>query len=190
MGHKLGHPQEADNYHSLFLKAQKSYIEKLWAGEYFRYDTQSEYKDSIQAMQLAGQWYATMTGLGDLVPKEMQRAALKKVFDFNVMKFGNGGLGAVNGMRPDGQVVHTTEQIQEVWVGTTFALAAMLLQEGMKEEAYKTAWGIYDVSYNKKGYWFRTPESWDSEMRYRAQMNMRPAAVWAMEMLGPPSGAK
>jgi len=190
VGHKLGHPQEAASYHELFLKAQKSYIEKLWTGEYFRYDTQSEYKDSIQAMQLAGQWYATMTGLGDLVPKEMQRAALKKVFDFNVMKFGNGELGAVNGMRPDGQVVHTTEQIQEVWVGTTFALAAMLLQDGMKEEAYKTAWGVYDVSYNKKGYWFRTPEYWDSEMRYRAQMNMRPAAVWAMEMLAPPSTAK
>jgi non-lysosomal glucosylceramidase len=43
-------------------------------------------------------------------------------------------------MRPNGQVVHTTEQIQEVWVGTTYAVAAMLLQEGMKEEAYKTAW--------------------------------------------------
>jgi non-lysosomal glucosylceramidase len=46
------------------------------------------------------------------------------------------------------------------------------------------------VSYNKKGYWFRTPESWDIEMRYRAQMNMRPAAVWGMEMLAPPSAAK
>ena len=75
----------------------------------------------------------------------MRRTAVKKVFDFNVMKFGNGGLGAVNGMRPDGQVVRTTEQIQKVWVGTTFALAALLLQEGMNEEAYKAAWGVYDV---------------------------------------------
>ncbi len=31
---------------------------------YFRYDTKSEYRDNIQADQLAGQWYANMTGLG------------------------------------------------------------------------------------------------------------------------------
>ena len=28
-------------------------------------------------------------------------------------------------------------------------------------------------------------ESWNGEMRYRAQMNMRPAAIWAMEMFAP-----
>ena len=27
----------------LFLKGQESYIKKLWNGEYFRYDTESEY---------------------------------------------------------------------------------------------------------------------------------------------------
>jgi len=38
----------------------------------FRYDTESEYRDDIQADQLAGQWYANMTGLGELVPRDMQ----------------------------------------------------------------------------------------------------------------------
>jgi non-lysosomal glucosylceramidase len=61
----------AGEYHDLFARAQKSYIKKLWNGEYFRYDTQSEYKDDIQTDQLAGQWYATATGLGDIVPKDM-----------------------------------------------------------------------------------------------------------------------
>ena len=31
----------------------------------------------------------------------------------------------------------------------------------MKDEAYKTAWGLYHVIYESKGYWFRTPEAWD-----------------------------
>lgn len=76
----LGEIHAADEYHNLFEKARKTYIEKLWNGEYFRQDMESEYRDSIQADQLAGQWYANMTELGDLVPREMQMSALKKDF--------------------------------------------------------------------------------------------------------------
>jgi non-lysosomal glucosylceramidase len=183
---QLGDSAAVTKYHGLFVKAQASYINKLWNKEYFRYDTSSEYRDNIQADQLAGQWYANMTGLGDLVPREMQRSALRKVFDFNVMKFADGSMGAVNGIAPDGSLVKTNEQVQEVWTGTTFGLAALMLSEGMKDEAYKTAWGIYHTSYETKGYWFRTPEAWDITGNYRASMYMRPAAIWAMEMTEPP----
>jgi non-lysosomal glucosylceramidase len=183
---QLDDASAATRYHELFTKGQASYIKKLWNGEYFRYDTSSEYRDDIQADQLAGQWYADMTGLGDIVPREMRRSALKKIYNFNVLKFANGSMGAVNGIAPDGSLVKTNEQVQEVWVGTTFGLAALFLSEGMKEEAYKTAWGIYHTSYETKGYWFRTPEAWDITGNYRASMYMRPAAIWAMEMTRPP----
>jgi non-lysosomal glucosylceramidase len=56
----------------------------------------------------------------------------------------------------------------------------------MKDEAYRTAFGIYHVAYETKGYWFRTPEVWDITGNYRASMYMRPAATWAMEMTQPP----
>jgi non-lysosomal glucosylceramidase len=181
----LGENRSADDYHAMFLKAQKTYIDKLWNGEYFRYDAQSEYRDSIQADQLAGQWYANMTGLGDLVPKQMQISALKKIYANNVMKFGKGEMGAANGMSADGSIIRDNEQAQEVWAGTTFALAALLLSEGLKDEAYHTAWGIHHVVYETKGYWFRTPEAWDDTGNFRAPMYMRPAAVWAMEMTRP-----
>jgi non-lysosomal glucosylceramidase len=183
---QLGESAAAAKYHNLFVKAQASYISKLWNKEYFRYDTDSEYRDNIQADQLAGQWYANMTGLGDLVPPEMRRSALHKIFDFNIMKFADGTMGAVNGIAPDGSLVKTNEQVQEVWTGTTLGLAALMLSEGMKDEAYKTAWGIYHTTYETKGYWFRTPEAWDITGNYRASMYMRPAAVWAMEMAKPP----
>jgi non-lysosomal glucosylceramidase len=176
----------AGKYHELFVKAQASYIKKLWNGEYFRYDTASEYRDNIQADQLAGQWYADMTGLGDVVPRDMRRSALKKIYAFNVMKFSAGSMGAVNGIAPDGSLVTTNEQVQEVWTGTTLGLAAFMLGEGMKDEAFQTAWGIYHTSYETKGYWFRTPEAWDITGNYRASMYMRPAAIWAMEMTQPP----
>jgi non-lysosomal glucosylceramidase len=172
-------------YHNLFVRAQKTYISKLWNGEYFRYDTSSSYREAIQADQLAGQWYANLTGLGDLVPREMQLSTLKKIYNYNVMKFGNGEMGAANGMMPDGTVLDSNEQAKEVWAGTTFGYAALLMSEGMKDESYKTTWGLYHVIYESKGYWFRTPEAWDISGNYRASMYMRPAGIWGIEMTPP-----
>ena len=127
-----------------------------------------------------------MTGLGDIVPREMRSKALKTIYENNVMKFANGEMGAVNGVAADGTPIKTNEQVQEVWTGTTLGLAGFMLGEGMKEEAFKTARGIYHVSYETKGYWFRTPEAWDITGNYRASMYMRPAAIWSMEMTQPP----
>src|SRR5437764_1181518 len=90
----------------------------------------------------------------------MRNKALKTIYDNNVMKFANGEMGAVNGIAADGTLIKTNEQVQEVWTGTTLALAGFMLGEGLKKEAFQTAWGIYHVSYETKGYWFRTPEAW------------------------------
>jgi non-lysosomal glucosylceramidase len=180
----LGDTRTAAEYHALFLKGQKTYISDLWNGSYFRYDTNSESKDDIQADQLAGQWYANLTGLGDIVPHAMQQSALKKIYDFNVMKFGNGEMGAANGMAPDGSILNNDEA-KEVWVGTTEGLAGLLMSDGMKDEAWKTTWGLYHVINQTKGYWFRTPEGWDITGNFRAGMYMRPMAIWALEMTPP-----
>jgi non-lysosomal glucosylceramidase len=106
------------------------------------------------------------------------------------MKFSNGELGAANGIGADGAIIRTNEQVHEVWTGTTFGLAAFMLSEGLRDEGYRTAWGIYNIVYDKKGYWFRTPEAWDETTDFRASMYMRPAAIWAMEMTGPPAAKR
>jgi len=188
MARQLGHPHEAQKYHALFLQGQKSFISKLWNGEYFRYDDGSVYRDIIMADQLAGQWYADLTGLGSIVPRSMRLSALHKIYEFNVMKFGGGEMGAVNGMTPDGKLPSSNEQAHEVWTGTTFGVASFMLAEGMRKEAFHTARGIYHVVYEKDGYWFRTPEAWDEDGNFRASMYMRPGAIWAMEMVNPPAG--
>jgi non-lysosomal glucosylceramidase len=182
--HILGDNAIAAEYHALFSKGQKTYISQLWNGEYFRYDASNEFKDAIQADQLAGQWYANLTGLGDIVPHDMQLSSMKKIFAYNVMKFGNGEMGAANGMAADGSILSSNEQAREVWAGTTLGFAGLLMSEGLKDEAYKTTWGLYHVIYETKGYWFRTPEAWDITGNFRAGMYMRPTAIWALEMTG------
>ena len=75
----------------------------------------------------------------------------------------------------------TSIQSQEVWTGTTYAVAAAMLQEGLKEEAFATAKGIYEMTYHKLGYWFQTPEAWDENGNYRSLAYMRPLAIWAIQ---------
>jgi non-lysosomal glucosylceramidase len=183
MARRLGDAPAAARYRAAFARAQKSYLATLWNGEYLRYDTGSEHKDAVQSDQLAGQWYANLTGLGDIVPPAVRKAALKKIFATNVMKFHGGTLGAVNGIGAAGEITHENEQVAEVWTGTTLALAGLLLSEGMKDEAYTTAKGIYTPVYETLGYWFRTPEAWDEDGTFRASMYMRPGAIWSMEMV-------
>jgi len=180
---KLGDAGTASTYDALFKKAQAAYIKDLWNGTYFNYDQGSTYHDNSMAEQLAGQWYANLTGLGDLVPVEMRKSALQHVYDFNVMKFNGGEMGAINGMGAHGELLHDNNQVEEVWAGTTFSVASHMISEGMRDQAFQTAKGIYNVVWRDRGYFFRTPEAYNADGLYRASMYMRPGAIWSMEMV-------
>jgi len=182
MARKLGDSGSSTAYDALFKKAQAAYIKNLWNGTYFNYDQGSDYHTDIMAEQLAGQWYANLTGLGDLVPPQMRKSALQHVYDFNVMKFQNGEMGAINGMGSNGQALHENEQVEEVWTGTRFAIASHMLSEGMRDQAFHAARGVYNVVWKDRGYFFRTPEAYDAHGKYRASMYMRPGAIWSMEL--------
>ena len=178
----LGKGGQAAMYRALFEKGQAAYEKHLWNGRYYNYDSsRSRQHDSIMADQLAGQWYARSCGLLPIVEPARARSALRTVFACNVQRFQAGRMGAVNGMRPDGQVDRTSLQSREVWTGTTYALAAAMLWEGLDDEAWRTAEGIVRTTYETRGYWFQTPEAWDSQGDFRALTYMRPLAIWAIE---------
>ena len=180
--------KDSTKYQEWFERGRKSLEEKLWTGDYYRYDTLSPHKENIMADQLCGQWYADLLGLGDVFKRENVKHVLKKIFDFNVMKVGNGKIGAINGINPDGTLLpesviwKSNTQSNEIWTGVTLALASYMDMVGMKEEALLTAYGIYHVTYETKGYWFRTPEAWDIKGDFRASMYHRPGSVWAFEL--------
>ena len=79
------------------------------------------------------------------------RSALKKIYDFNVLKVKGGMRGAVNGMLPDGRVDMSALQSREIWAGVTYALSATMIQEGMVETAFKTAAGAYEAAWSEQG---------------------------------------
>jgi non-lysosomal glucosylceramidase len=172
----------AKDFGDRFKKAQKVYEQTLWNGEYYDYEASaSKHQDSIMADQLAGHWYSLACGLNGIVPEKHADAALKKIFKYNVMGFKDGRLGAMNGMRPNGKLDKTGLQSMEIWTGTTFGVAAAMLQAGLKDEAFKTAKGIYNMAYEDYGLWFQTPEALSAAESVRAISYMRPLAIWAMQ---------
>jgi non-lysosomal glucosylceramidase len=99
----------------------------------------------------------------------------------NVLGYKDGALGAMNGMRPDGRLDRTCMQSAEIWTGTTFAVAAAMIQAGLIEEGFKTAEGIFNLVYQQFGLWFQTPEGFSHENVARATSYMRPLGIWAIQ---------
>jgi non-lysosomal glucosylceramidase len=164
-----------------FERAQARFEACLWNGRSYDFDASGgPTSDSVMADQLVGQWFADVCGLGDIVPPAHARSALERIFELNVGDFADGRMGAVNGMRPDRTVDASSEQSQEVWVGTSYALAAFMIGRGLVEEGWATAEGAAHVVW-QRGLWFRTPEAFDRNGDFRASLYLRPLAIWAIE---------
>ncbi|KAG6508070.1 non-lysosomal glucosylceramidase-like isoform X1 [Zingiber officinale] len=183
MACEVGDKASEELFWDKYLKA-KSVYDNLWNGSYFNYDNSgSKTSSSIQADQLAGHWYAIVCGLTPIVDKEKAKSAFEKVFSFNVLKYKGGKRGAINGMRPDGAIDMSAMQSRETWPGVTYSVAAAMIQEGLFEEGFKTAQGIYEAAWSQEGlgYAFQTPEAWNNDDQYRSLCYMRPLAIWAMQ---------
>ncbi|CBI29681.3 uncharacterized protein LOC100248921 [Vitis vinifera] len=179
----VGDKGSEDYFWFKFQKAKGVY-QKLWNGSYFNYDdSDGSSSSSIQADQLAGQWYARACGLSPIVDEDKAKSALEKVYHYNVLKVGGGKRGAVNGMLPDGKVDTTTMQSREIWSGVTYGVAATMIHEGLVDMAFQTASGVYEAAWSQEGlgYSFQTPESWNTDDQYRSLCYMRPLAIWAMQ---------
>ncbi len=181
MARRLGDEVAERRWAGWFERAQVAFDRRLWRNGYYAYDDGGGASSgSIMADQLAGQWYADATGLGDLLPADRVEEALRTIHATNVVRFGGGRMGAVNGMCPDGTIDRSSEQSAEVWVGTTYALAAFMIGRGLVDEGWETARGVAEVVY-ERGLWFRTPEAYDERGDYRASIYLRPLAIWAIE---------
>lgn len=184
MARELGDDSSADYLWFKFEKAKSAYDKKLWNGSYFNYDSSSaKTSTSIQADQLAGQWYARACGLSPIADEKRIESVLEKIYNFNVLKFEGGTRGAINGMQANGKVDMSAVHSREVWAGVTYSLAATMIQEDKIDMAFKTAFGIHEAAWSEQGLGssFQTPEAWTSNGEFRSLSYMRPLAVWSMQ---------
>ncbi|MEP6519437.1 GH116 family glycosyl hydrolase [Microcoleus vaginatus] len=172
-------PAKIALYHSWLLQARPSYQEKLWNGQYYRLDSESN-SEVVMADQLCGQFYAKLLGLPDIVPPECAASALETVYDSCFLKFNEGEFGAANGVMLNGspENPNATHPL-EVWTGINFGLAAFLVQMGMEEKAFKLTDAVVKQIY-ENGLQFRTPEAITAGGTFRASHYLRAMAIWAI----------
>ncbi|XP_015605113.1 non-lysosomal glucosylceramidase [Cephus cinctus] len=184
MAKLLGHDADAKKYEEILKRGKVAYQEKLWNGQYYNFDSSdSGHSKSIMSDQLCGHWFLRASGFNyEIFPEDRVKSALKVIFENNVKKYKNGEQGAVNGFLPTGSIDRKTLQSEEMWTGITYGLAALMIHEGMIEEGFKTAEGVYRTVYEKIGMGFETPEALFENKFYRAIGYMRPLSIWAMHL--------
>lgn len=181
MARTLTLEEDAAEFSKLLERAKAAFEEKLWNGSYYRFDTKPNNERVIMSDQLAGQWFLRASGSTETVfPEAHVRKALSSIYENNVLKFMDGKMGAVNGFSLDrGRADATALQSGEVWVGVVSGLAATMIYEGMHEEAFKTAGGLYNTL-TQMGLSFETPEALYENGNHRSIAYMRPLAIWGM----------
>src|SRR5439155_25246843 len=135
LGEMVGDTETVRRFATVHERGSEAFEAKLWNGRCYRFDASGQASsDSVMAEQLAGQWYADATGLGDLVSPDRIVTTLRTIYGLNVLRFGGGDMGAVNGIRPDGSIDESAEQSAESWTGSTYGLAAFMLGRGLVDE--------------------------------------------------------
>lgn len=158
--------------------AFKNISNELYNGEYFTHKRDPEHMDTpntnigCHTDQLLGQYWATQVGLGDILPNDQVKSALKSIVKYNYVEsygdylanadipvkrwyadydepgiimctFPKGG-----GNQAPGEIKNEWEKtivgyFSEVWTGQEHQLAATLLSEGLVEEALKVEKAVH-----------------------------------------------
>ncbi|CAH2108418.1 unnamed protein product [Euphydryas editha] len=182
MARLLGLEEDEKEFSKLLERARTSYEAKLWNGSYYRFDTNPSNSDVVMADQLAGHWFLRASGSTDQVfPEANVKKALHTIYENNVLRFLNGRMGAVNGYVTGtrGHIDTSAIQSEEMWTGVTYGLASLMIYEGMHEQAFATAGGLYNTLV-KMGLSFETPEALYENGNHRSIGYMRPLSIWAM----------
>ncbi|MDR1453119.1 MAG: hypothetical protein LBJ25_03995 [Candidatus Margulisbacteria bacterium] len=167
----LGDAPAAKSYAALLARAQKTFDQKLWNGKYYNFCADST---DIMADQLIGQWYIALLQTEPILHNSKILSALKTIYRGTRSRW-----GLLSGKKKNGQLVEA-EQGRDIWVGTNFALCSLFLKNGLRKEAEKILNLMAEIIY-RRGFFFRTPEGWDSQGHFTATMYMRPSAIWALE---------
>ncbi len=92
MAHEVGRTDKANLYATLATSGAALCEERLWNGEYYMQMIPDEFRDRPKQIgngclsdQLIGQWFATLNGLGRLLPSDHVLSALKSIVRYNYL---------------------------------------------------------------------------------------------------------
>ena len=166
----LKETEQAQVWTDLLAKASKSFITRLWNGEYFNLWVSDTGKDECcMSDQLSGEWYTGLMGIGHSVPKENILKAIQSVHTHNF----DSEFGLLNATYPPGRhpkfKTHQNLQAAGNWTGIEYANAALMIEMGMVEEGLEVIRSVHN-RYTRVGrrwnhvecgdHYFRAMSSW------------------------------
>jgi len=154
----------ARRYRAIFEKGSKWLSDHLFNGEYFvqewpQAQPDHDYGLGCHADQLMGQWWANQLNLDYLLPGDQVKSALRSIFkydfipDFSQFEYSLGhrefvwgdGAGLICCTWPKGGKPKTVIlYAEEVWTGIEYEVAALMIKEGMINEALAIIRTVHD----------------------------------------------
>lgn len=151
----------ASRFHETFEKGSKNLAKECWDGEYYvqKVDLSAhpkyEFTTGCFSDQLIGQWWAHQLDLGYLLPEEQVKKAVAAIFHYNWRKNFRGFKQSPRAFASEndrgllictwphgGRPAEPTPYVDEAWTGVEYEVAALLLYEGMVEEALELLRGV------------------------------------------------
>ncbi len=173
MAREMGDVRAARRYRAIFEKGSNWLNRNLFNGEYFvqewpQAQPDHDYGLGCHADQLMGQWWANHSNLGYLLPKDRVKSALRSIFkydfipDFSVFDYSLGhrvfvwghDAGLIcctwpKGGKPSTIILYA----EEVWTGIEYEVAALMIQEGLIDEALAIVRTVHDRYTNGRNPW-------------------------------------
>lgn len=175
----IGDTEARIAYEATLVKAQTSFEARLWNGQYYRLFNDQGGRhggrdEGCMTDQLIGQWLNYQSSLGDLVAPERRQQVLRYI---STHAF-EAGMGLRNCIwSGDTSYLHEVsadtwfDQANTYWSGVELAFAALLIYEGLVNEAIQLIQTV-DTRYRKAGRYFDHQE-WGGHY-YRAM------AAWGL----------
>ena len=185
LAEEVGESGLAEAWRQQADQASIAYNDRLFNGRWFRVDSDGPFSEACFIEQLFGPFLARRLGLGDIVPADRARSALRSVFNMNFLEAGGGeGTVSLSGIPRSAMSLlphqeDTSFQTAEIQPGFNFSFAAQLEAWGLDEEADELRRALHRELYEKRNLVFQTPAAFDrGRMTCRAVLNMRPLASW------------
>ncbi len=167
---ETGDTARAEEWRGLLQKGLAALETRLWNGEYYDLWNAGEEKDeTLMTDQLDGEWFLRVAGIGGNLSDERVRDVMRVVFERNFSPDD----GLINATCPAGR--HTTLysykncQTEAAWTGIGYAMAALCLRVGLREEADRIVTAIRDNQARFGALW----DHWECGHHYS-----RPMSSW------------
>jgi uncharacterized protein (DUF608 family) len=151
---EMGDAERGATWRELRRRAVAACEQKLWNGRYYRLCADGANSDeTCMTDQVDGEWFTSVIGLGFSLPRERLVAAMRQVMALNFSHEN----GLVNATTPEGCRRHMASwrniQAMAPWTGIEYAMASLLLELGLHQEARAVVRCIHDRHLRAGRFW-------------------------------------